>query len=440
MKRIVGTAVLLALTLLPLAWAQPIDLLSPEITEAARKKPKPRGFPVLPGVYRLHGSEPSLPKNDLEPLRKIIGKATIVSLGESVHTSGGYYEMKHRLFRFLVEEMGFRAFAFETPWPDADRVGRYVETCQGTADGALRGIFGVWQSTETVELVQWMCAWNRSHPKPQDKLVFFGFDVQQPAQDGAALFAFLQRIGVAFNDPRIIDISACDGVTRQSNYPAPIPEANNQQCLRGLSAVDQLFTGEAERIIAETSATDFEYAKLRLVGIQSWQGQVFYARQDPRSTVSRDSGMAYAFGALRRLRYGKIKTAVWAHNFHIGKDMASSGFHVKTMGSFLQEMFGSSYVSIALISHVTAIDWLGVGCGDLAYLRNDDMVEKKLHDLGHAALLVDFDFPGGKPPFLAQGQEYGMSETGMTPAAQFDAAVFLDYSRKMDPTRWASCQ
>src|SRR5687767_6178192 len=115
MKRIVGIAVLLALTLLPQAWAQPVDLLSPEsiggVAEAAKKKPKPRGFPILPGVYRLHGSDPSLLKDDLEPLRQIIGKATIVSLGESFHTSGGYYDMKHRLFRFLVEEMGFRAFA-----------------------------------------------------------------------------------------------------------------------------------------------------------------------------------------------------------------------------------------------------------------------------------------------------------------------------------------
>jgi erythromycin esterase-like protein len=433
MKRIVGFAVLLASTLLPQVSAQPVDLLSPEA-----RKPKPRGYPVLPGVYRLHGSEPGLPKDDLEPLRKIIGKATIVSLGESIHTSGGYYEMKHRLFRFLVQEMGFRAFAFETPWPNADRVGKYVETCDGSASEALRGIFGVWQSTETVELVEWMCDWNRSHPKKKDKLVFFGFDVQQPAQDGTALIAFLERIGVGASDPRVVDITACDGVTRPTFYPDPIPEANNQQCLRGLSAVDQLFTGEAERIIDETSTTDFEYAKLRVVGLRSWQGQAYY--RDGRSTISRDSGMAHAFGVLRKLRYGKIKTAVWAHNFHIGKDIAASNWSVKTMGSYLQEMFGSNYVAIALIANAVAIDWQGAGCGDWQVVRNETTVEKKLHDLGHAALLVDFDFPGGNPPFLVPGQQYRMSEAGMVPVAQFDAAVFLDYSRKMDPIRWPSCQ
>ena len=435
MKRIVGLAVLLALSLLTPGWAESVANAA-NIAEA--KKPRPRGYPVLPGVYRLHGSDPDLPKDDLEPLRQIIGKATIVSLGESIHTSGGYYEMKHRLFRFLVEEMGFRAFAFESPWPNADRVARYVESCDGPAERALGGLFGVWQSTETRELVEWMCEWNRNHPKKKDKLVFFGFDVQQPAQDSAALFQFLERIGIDSDDPRVVDITACDGVRGPTKFPNPIPDPVHQQCVRGLDAIDQLFTAEAGRIVAETSATDFEYARLRVVGLRSWEGQVYY--KDGRSTVSRDSGMAHAFGVIRKLRHGKIKTAVWAHNFHIGKDIESSNWNVKTMGAFLREMFGSSYVAIALIANAPAIDWRGVGCGDWEVVRNDTTVEKLLNDLGHEALLVDFDFPGGNPPFLVQGRQYRMSEAGMVPAAQFDAAVFLERSRKMDPLPWPSCQ
>ena len=428
MRRIAGVAAFLVVSLLPSAWA----------VEAA-KKPRPKGYPVLPGVYRLHGSDPDLPKDDLAPLRKIIGKATIVSLGESIHTSGGYYEMKHRLFRFLVEEMGFRAFAFESPWPDADRVAEYVATCGGTPEQALTGLFGVWQSTETRDLVQWMCDWNRTHPRKKDKLVFFGFDVQQPEQDGPALISFLERIGVSSSDPRVNDIRACDGVGQESVYPSPIAVGSNDACLRGLAAVDHLFSTEAERIVAETSATDFEYAKLRVVGVRSWQGQIFY-RNDPRSVLSRDGGMAYAFGVLRKLRHGKIKTAVWAHNFHIGKEVETSTWNVKTMGGFLRDMFGPSYVAIALVSNETAIDWRGVGCGDREVVRTDDTVEKKLNDLGHEALLVDFDFPGANPPFLEPSRAYRMSEVRMVPSLLFDAAVFLERSRKMDPLRWPSCQ
>ncbi len=446
--RVLGITALFSLALLPpgRAWAQPVDLLNPDsVAEAAgKKKPKPRpqGFPVLPGVYRLHGSAPGLPQNDLEPLRQIIGNARIVSLGESVHTSGGYYEMKHRVFRFLVEKMGFRAFAFESPWPNADRVGQYVATCGEPPEEALRGLFGVWQSAETRDLIQWMCDWNRSHRKKKDKLFFFGFDVQQSAQDAAALIAFLERLGVGSGDPRVTDIQVCDGVSKPTVWPFPVSDARNQQCLQGLAAAEELIDQEAGQHTAGISPQDLEYARLRLVGVRSWQGQAYYRGIGDvvRSNESRDSGMAYAFGVLRRLRYGDVKTVVWAHNYHIAKDARISSWETKTMGSFLREMFGSSYVALALIANISEIDWLGVGCGPTQVFRFADVVERRLHDLGYEALLVDLDFPGGKPPFLAPGENFLFSEARMVPAGQFDGAFFLERSRKMEPLRWPSCQ
>jgi erythromycin esterase-like protein len=422
------------------AWAQPVDLLNPDsVAEAAGKKkpPKPRGFPVLPGIYRLHGSAPGLPQDDLEPLRQIIGNARIVSLGESIHTSGGYYEMKHRVFRFLVEKMGFRAFAFESPWPDADRVGRYVETCGEPPEEALRGLFGVWQSAETRDLIQWMCDWNRSHRKKQDKLFFFGFDVQQPEQDGAALIAFLERLGVGSGDPLVTDIQACDGVSAPRS-PAAISETRNQQCLQGLTAAEELINQAAG-----ISSQDLEYARLRVVGLRSWQGEAYYfgIGDGVKANESRDIGMAYAFGVLRRLRYGDIKTVVWAHNYHIAKDAKNSSWDTKTMGSFLRETFGSNYVVLALIANIPEIDWPYLnGCGPAQVFRFPHYTESRLHELGYETLLLDLDFPGGKPPFLAPGERFRFSEASMVPAAQFDGAFFLERSRKMDPLRWPSCQ
>lgn len=446
--RVLGITALFSLALLPAgrAWAQPVDLLNPDsVAEAAGKKkpkPRPRGFPVLPGVYRLHGSAPGLPQNDLEPLRQIIGNARIVSLGESIHTSGGYYEMKHRVFRFLVEKMGFRAFAFESPWPNADRVGQYVASCGEPPEEALRGLFGVWQSAETRDLVKWMCDWNRSHRKKQDKLFFFGFDVQQSAQDAAALIAFLERLGVGSGDPRVTDIQACDGVSAPTVYPGAISDARNEQCLRGLAAAEELIDQEAGQHAAGISPQDLEYARLRVVGVRSWQGQVYYRGigDGVKSSESRDSGMAYAFGVLRRLRYGDVKTVVWAHNYHIAKDARTSSWETKTMGSFLREMFGSSYVALALIANISEIDWPNVGCGPTRVFRFAGVVERQLHDLGYEALLVDLDFPGGKPPFLAPGEDFPFSEVRMVPAVQFDGAFFLERSRKMEPLRWPACQ
>lgn len=63
---------------------------------------------IEPGIYRIEGLGDSLPKDDLEPLAGIVGKAELVGLGEAVHTSGDFYRAKFRIFRYLVEELGFR--------------------------------------------------------------------------------------------------------------------------------------------------------------------------------------------------------------------------------------------------------------------------------------------------------------------------------------------
>src|SRR5687767_7578600 len=72
--------------------------------------------PLMPGVYRLTGISPTLPVADLEPLRGIVGDARFVALGESTHTSEGYYQAKARVIRFMIEHMGFRVVTFENPW------------------------------------------------------------------------------------------------------------------------------------------------------------------------------------------------------------------------------------------------------------------------------------------------------------------------------------
>ena len=186
---------------------------------------------MLPGIWRLDGDDPALPAGDLEPLRQIIGKASVVGLGEAIHTSGGFYRMKDRVFRFLVEEMGFRAFAMESPWTDADRVSAYVQSCEGSPEEAMKGLFGVWRSAEARDLVQWMCEWNRAHPKPKDRLQFFGFDIQQGEHDRPALIEFLKRTGTTPSSPLIAAIRICAGAYSRLN--PPLSEASYAQCREG---------------------------------------------------------------------------------------------------------------------------------------------------------------------------------------------------------------
>ena len=47
--------------------------------------------------------------DDMAPLKKVVGDARIVELGEATHGSREFFQLKHRMLEFLATEMGFTA-------------------------------------------------------------------------------------------------------------------------------------------------------------------------------------------------------------------------------------------------------------------------------------------------------------------------------------------
>ncbi len=398
------------------------------------------GLPIDQGLWRLNGTDPNLPYDDLEPLRRIVGGAHYVSLGESIHTSGGFYEMKDRVFRFLVEQMGFRVFGMETSWFNADRVERYVQTCQGTPRDALRGVFPVWRSTETEALVRWMCEWNQAHP--DDRVHFYGFDIQAQAfQDGRALLAFLQRLGIGAGDPRAEGVRICDGVEQDWLFEGlPYPPELYEQCQAALAQVAAHFDTNEKDIERQTSAEDLAWARVHLVGLRAWQVVAFYIDTDIlRGIDARDEAMAYVAEAIHDLRFPHARTALWAHNGHIALRGAEA-YSGTDMGTHLKAVLGSQYKAIALTARETYVDWIFISLCGLADIipAGPGSVEHVFSGLGAGAgALADLT---AHPPFLTPGATYSLGGVDMVPAEQFDAVIYLDVSRKMNPTSWPSCQ
>jgi erythromycin esterase len=392
--------------------------------------------PLPPGVYPLAGHDPALPSTDLQPLKKIVGNARFVGLGEADHTSGGFYEMKHRVIRYLIEERGFRVLGFENPWRRSANAIRYVETCEGTPEQALVGMFGVWRSVETVELLRYMCEWNQAHP--QDKVHFYGFDIQfQTPQDVADLTAFLTRIGLPASDPRVADLQACDGAA-EAYYPnLAFPEELYNRCQGALSAIWTLFDSREREIARQTSREDLAWARVFVVGQQAWQEELFYWEDYARSSAARDRGMAYVVEAIRDLRFPRERVALWAHNGHLWKDgIAVEGF--KNMGTHLAESLGRSYVAIGLVAYDVGFAWPDYYCGYLPYGEALDSAEEHLRALGLETALVDLDPRGSRPRFFQPGAVHPLGYYPMVPADQFDALIYLDSSPPMT-SLWIPC-
>jgi len=78
---------------------------------------------------------------DMQPLKKMIGDARIVSLGEATHGSREFFQLKHRMLEFLATEMGFTIFSIEANMPEAYRLNDYVLTGRGDPAKLIKGMY-----------------------------------------------------------------------------------------------------------------------------------------------------------------------------------------------------------------------------------------------------------------------------------------------------------
>lgn len=115
---------------------------------------------------------------DMQPLRKIVGDARIVSLGEATCGSREFQQLKHRMLEFLATEMGFTIFSIQANMPQAYRLNDFVTTGQGDPAKLLRDMhFWTWDTEEVLDMILWMRAFNQSG---KGRVQFTGFDMEPP--------------------------------------------------------------------------------------------------------------------------------------------------------------------------------------------------------------------------------------------------------------------
>ena len=132
----------------------------------------------------LATAEPRQGYKDLEALRGVIGDARIVSLGEATHGTREFRKFNHRLLEFCISELGFTMLAIEAPFPESLEVNAYVLEAMGNAADALAGTrYWIWNTEETLDLIEWMRWWNDNNAR---KVKFYGFVTHSPAVAGGA--------------------------------------------------------------------------------------------------------------------------------------------------------------------------------------------------------------------------------------------------------------
>lgn len=119
---------------------------------------------------------PQETNSDLLPLKDVIGSARLVGLGEATHGNKEFSQVKHRMLKFLVEEMDFDGLIMEVPQEPAKNIDNYIKTGEGDPKKLLTDL-GYWitRTQEVLDMIDWMRSYNAHSPDRQ--ISFYGCDI-----------------------------------------------------------------------------------------------------------------------------------------------------------------------------------------------------------------------------------------------------------------------
>jgi erythromycin esterase len=347
---------------------------------------------------------------------------------------------RNRLFRFLVEQMGFTAIAVETGFTESSSVDSFVGGGPGEAQSVLPS--GLGRYIENRELIQWMRDYNGAAAAGHRRIRYYGVDLSFGGRVGGPrravdyALAYLSRA----------DAAGADRIRSSLGDTLPPSDDRNLGMLSqpALAALDDAIPKIAEAmaknrrgLIAHSSLEEYRWA-LHNLEVARQLAKCFHlttpkAFQDIQHSAPvmncRDRAMAENVEWIVENEGPKGRVLVFAHNVHVtnAKDESRRMAPVRDkpfmMGFHLRRAFGEHLLIIAMSSPTTS--------GGLPTPHPaDDGIDDALARVGLPRMFLDLRMARQDPAALAwlsrQHPLFGETNAVITPSTAVDAFVFVD--------------
>lgn len=274
--------------------------------------------------------EPIDDHSDLASLKKMIGNRRIVALGEATHGTREFNRMRHRMVKFLAEEMDFTFFAVEASMTQARAVNRYILTGEGNPKEALKGlIFFTIYTREFLDMIEWMREFNTSG---KGRIEFYGLDMQDWDLAAENVTRFVEKADKDFVEPLAKHYQVVKDLwyeyRRKKIWDA------------GLYNYDNAYN-EARKVVQYLNSNREKYLKLfeaREVDLIIQDANIVMMSNEihVKGKRFRDECMADNLDWILKYQPAGTKIITWAHNIHVSRGDPQT----ESVGYFLDKRYG----------------------------------------------------------------------------------------------------
>jgi erythromycin esterase len=285
---------------------------------------------------------------ELFPIERLFNDRKVVGMGEATHGTREFFNMKAKMFKFLATYCGYRIFSIEATYGGTLKVNDYVLYGKGDVLSAMKGMeFWTWDTEEVKDLIEWMRTFNIGKPE-KEKLKFYGFDCQSFKGPTNALMDYVKE----FDKPNLDEFVKGLSILNDSSYlyfytlkPGKSSQQRIVQIHGIISFIQKWFQENEKLYIAGSSMTKFELAKHNIDALK--QAILLKECLNKKSYTYRDSCMAQNIRWIYELEHSAV--FLWAHNDHISKNEKYYFNKDKTMGAYLNDIFGEAYYNICFV-------------------------------------------------------------------------------------------
>lgn len=349
-------------------------------------------------IYPLDGASPSLGQTDLAPL-SVLGGTKIIGLGEATHGTREFFQIKHRVFKYLVENCNVRILGFEMDLGESIYFDRYICEGEGDLDDLMINTmsYWTWRTKEVKDLLAWMKSYNDGKTD-EEKIHILGFDNQYLKCQPDLIMDYVNNVKPDFVDKIQPTMNIFYNMNNSSyadvsDYYSNMSENEKNEISDSLNLVLDRFEAVKSELIANSSAFEYHLIKRLVVTMLQTHTRLYGWANDDVSFYYRDLYMAENVLWQSDLLGDNVNIALWAHNGHVANDMnytetGSMGFLLKNELGDQYQILGFSF-SMGAFRAVTRMDNDVLGAIE-QQLINVDPLENSLNQLFHYAQYDNF--------------------------------------------------